>query len=897
MVLSICAIAGGMMTGWCSPLEARELYRSPRFVITDSTVVQGEHRATAVSPRQVVSTYVSDVRVTTPRHVAFKFSLDGRDNERGFGRDHHLVLPVEGGSITTPVYRFGESHPADTLRPETEETLAADIMVTVRLDLSGMHRAFDRGKMFVTPTGDSIRADEFTHVGIAGSVSPLTWSFSSLPHRDDLTLTDPDGDGIYTVILRFPAVQQGDGEDGPNTWTPATDIDADPRYHSPVLLTEALYNMALDEMNLDVQADSTFMAGKEWPGVWTRDVSYSILLSLAFLRPGICKNSLLAKVDDGRIIQDTGTGGSWPVSTDRMTWALAAHELYLTTGDRDWLARAFRIIRPSLQADRHAAFNPETGLFYGESSFLDWREQTYPRWMEPKDIYASHALGTNVVFYQTLQILADMARELGEPHAIFDRQAEQLKRAINRHLWQPKHGYYGQFLYGRQHLSLSPRSETLGEALAVLFGVADAERAQTIIRSTPVLEFGPPCIYPQIPVIPPYHNNGIWPFVVAYWTWASALAENQAAVEHGLASLYRSAALFATWKENMVADTGDYRGTQVNSDRQLWSVAGGLASVYRVLFGMRLTPNGLELHPFIPQACRGTHRLAGFPYRNATLDLTVTGWGSGIKSVEMDGLQVRSAIISADLEGRHIMTIELDGQMVRPDSIRLVGNQFSLDTPNPTVDPRGNQLQWTGVQTAGHHVVLENGHDITEHPGTVFTLPEPGRFSEFQVQAVSDSLGASFLSDPVVWVDSSRILSLPARATGAVLETAGRGFRGEGYLHLTRQQNTCLTWTVEIPATGRYRLTARYANGSGPVNTDNKCALRTVRVDGHESGVLVFPQRGVDRWSDWGNSNGVTLTVSRGSHTLELVYTPLDRNTNGEVNEVLVDALELVRIE
>ena len=88
------------------------------------------------------------------------------------------------------------------------------------------------------------------------------------------------------------------------------------------------------------------MAGAKWDGVWTRDISYSILLALAAIEPQIARTSLLRKVERGRIIQDTGTGGSWPCSTDRMTWALAAWEIYLSTGDRDdWLAQSFEIIR------------------------------------------------------------------------------------------------------------------------------------------------------------------------------------------------------------------------------------------------------------------------------------------------------------------------------------------------------------------------------------------------------------------------------------------------------------------------------------------------------------------------------------------------------------------------
>ncbi len=71
-----------------------------------------------------------------------------------------------------------------------------------------------------------------------------------------------------------------------------------------------------------IEPDSTFRTGKEWSGVWTRDISYSIILSLAYLQPKVAKYSLLRKVKNGVIVQDTGTGGAYPVSTDRMVWAM-----------------------------------------------------------------------------------------------------------------------------------------------------------------------------------------------------------------------------------------------------------------------------------------------------------------------------------------------------------------------------------------------------------------------------------------------------------------------------------------------------------------------------------------------------------------------------------------------
>jgi glycogen debranching enzyme len=279
-------------------------------------------------------------------------------------------------------------------------------------------------------------------------------------------------------------------------WVLKGDISRYPRLHSDYPLIDAVYNMSLEELQQDIRKDGAFMAGAKWEGVWTRDISYSILLSLAGIEPEVAKASLLRKVKNDRIIQDTGTGGSWPVSSDRMTWALAAWEIYRVTGDRDWLRRSFNIIRASALDDVHVVLSASTGLAQGESSFLDWREQTYPRWMTPVDIYNAQALGTNAVFYRTYRILASMARLLGEPAERWDQMADRIRDALNGRLWIPDRGYYGQYLYGRMSLSLSPRSEALGEALAILFNIPDPAKQDTILRSVPVLEYGIPCILP-----------------------------------------------------------------------------------------------------------------------------------------------------------------------------------------------------------------------------------------------------------------------------------------------------------------------------------------------------------------------------------------------------------------
>ena len=82
--------------------------------------------------------------------------------------------------------------------------------------------------------------------------------------------------------------------------------------------------------------------------------------------------------------------------------------------------------------------------------------------------------------------------------------------------------------------------------------------------------------------------------------------------------------------------------------------------------------------------------------------------------------------------------------------------------------------------------------------------------------------------------------------------------------------------TVDVPEAGDYLVEARYANGSGPVNTDNKAAIRSLFVDGSRAGSIVMPQRGDGLWTDWGWSNAVRVSFDASTHTLSLRFTPAD---------------------
>ncbi|HEX5829959.1 MAG TPA: hypothetical protein VFY16_03185, partial [Gemmatimonadaceae bacterium] len=711
-------IASALAAGAAAPLGAQEsgaggtrvLYRSPEFTLTDTSVQQGRFAAIAVSRDRIETTYPR-----AAREVMFKFSINGADNEFAPGEDHMFYVRPRDGRIVTPVYTFGVLDPPRTPEPEDAPVPGEEgtAQVTIRLDMRHVLASFGATGEYDPPNGPPVRAEDFRGVYVAGNAEPLSWDFARLRPGSPFELTDPDGDSIYTVTLPFEAAYTRPAERyGGTAWTRRRDLSRFPQLTSPQRLVDALYRLSLEELlELRREDDGALTAGAKWPGIWTRDLAWGALLAFTPIAPDEVRQSLLAKVDStGRIIQDTGTGGSWPVSTDRVAWTVAAWELYAVTGDRDWLRTAYDIARRSAEADLLSALDPVTGLFRGESSFLDWREQSHPRWMDAKDIYGSQALGTNALHHAAYAALARMATELegpGSPAAArFDSIATMVRRGMNTHLWQADRGWYGQFRYGRNFLATSPRAEGLGEALSVIYGVADSARRETLARRMPVVPFGVPSFWPYIADVPPYHNAGIWPQVVGFWAWAAAEVRNEAAVVHALASIYRAAGFFLTNKENMVAATGHFEGTELNSDRLIGSVGANLATVHRVLFGMRFHADRLEFEPFVPRAYRGERTLRGVRYRGATLTVMVRGHGDAVASAMLDGRPVARAEIPATLTGAHTLEITMNGA-TRPSAITIVEHRSAPATPR--VSLRGGRLAWAAVEGAARYVVHRNG--------------------------------------------------------------------------------------------------------------------------------------------------------------------------------------------
>ncbi|WP_422107154.1 MGH1-like glycoside hydrolase domain-containing protein [Winogradskyella sp.] len=861
------------------------IYQSESFEIYKDKVVQGENIAEVVSPIHLKSNYRSPASTTFSRLVKFKFSINEKDNELAPGADHWLIIGDD--QHESEVVTFGANPQPIPDQPNTY--LSTNYEFTFKVDVSPVLKQFEEKGFYEAFNGTKVAKADFKGFYIAGGSEPLTWDFVNLDSQG-LKLQPTDDKHIYSITVTLNPYNEAEAQD--KAWNLSEDISNRPQYVSQQPIVDALFNLSLEEAIKNIEPDSTLRTGAKWGGVWTRDVSYSILLAFAYHEPEVAKISLRKKVRRGRIIQDTGSGGAWPVSSDRTTWCLAAWEIYKVTGDKDWLDEVYPIIKNTLEDDYKTIYDERFGLYSGESSFLDWREQTYPKWMDNRDIYVSHNLGTNVVHYQAHRILAEMAKLKGEDATIFNERADHIKKGINDHLWLQDQGYYAQFMYGREDLMLSPRYEALGEALAILFGVADAEKAASIISKSPLTEFGATCIYPQIPDIPPYHNNGIWPFVQSYWNWAAAKTGNEAVLNHGLASVYRAAGLFLTNYENMVAETGDFLGTEINSHRMLWSMAGNLAMVHRVFMGMEFTTDGLAFNPVIPSAYGGERSLSNFKYRDAILNITVSGHGTKIKSVMIDGKTVDKAFIASDASGTHEIVIEMANNDFPNKGINSVENHF---TPTTVLAKKeGDFVTWQAIKEAKAYRIYKNGNFVKTTTDTAFKNDEEG-YASYMISAVDEKGYEGFASEPVIFAND--VLTIEAERFAAASTLPYSNFSGNGFVELTLNKNRELDFTFEVEKAGTYILDFKYANGSGRWNTNNKCAIRSLTVNNQYEGVVVMPQRGKDEWSDWGFSNVHQVQLKAGTNTVKVHFEDWNNNMNVDVNTAMLDYLRLIFIK
>jgi len=859
------------------------LWKSETFNVYNDSVTDHSFKAQILSTTEIRSNaYQED------RELIFKFCLLSHNDELPLFINHSVLVYPENQHAVIDI-KFGKQLNQLGERADRNYFLKENTSVTFRLDMREIVSQIKISGTYNLGNDKIITAKDLDHIYITGNKKPLISYADDCFKNESYHLTDPDGDGIYELTQVFNTGNEKFTSRKSDSVVPGL-----PTYKSDQLIVDALYNLSVNELHQLERPDGLLNSARDWPGVWTRDNSYSDILAIAYLLPDKAMACLKSRVRNGKIIQDTGTGGSWPVSTDRVVWITAAWEVYKVTGDKQWLKYLLEVAENIVNSDSKVIYG-RNGLVMGESSFLDRRRQTYPEWMNPLDIAKSQCLGTNVLHYNAFKIISLARKESGLPVGKYDSLAASLRESVIRNLWLSDKSYFSQYIYGNQQNIVSPRAEALGEALTVLFDLADRETSRKVIANTPVVGYGIPVMFPQTPLSSYYQSDAIWPFVQGYWNWAAAKMQNEKALTHGLAALYRAGALFLTNKENMLASNGRIKGLEGNSDAQLWSLSANLAMVYRVFCGMTFETNALTFNPAVPEVYGGIKNISGFRYRKSELDITIKGYGTQIKSFLLDGNKSNSNSIPGNLQGKHSVEIVLSNNKFSDQSFNLTENLFAPATPEVML--KSNQISWKPVTEAIKYTIWKDGIKLSETGDTVFTIESAGNHSaEFQVSATGKTALVSFLSEAVIFPAKNVAAVLEAEDYGNASSKTVKGTSGKGFIELTRQRNTSVTIPVEITESGNYVFEFRFSNGSGDFTTDDKCALRSLYVDGAYTETMIFPQMGSHgEWDKWEISPSAPMHLSKGKYILTLQLDPFNENINGDVNDAFLDKIEIIK--
>jgi Bacterial alpha-L-rhamnosidase 6 hairpin glycosidase domain len=590
--------------------------------------------------------------------------------------------------------------------------------------------------------------------------------------------------------------------------------------HTAGALFDGLFAMAQDDLRQDsVTAISDdafdhgqsmpcvcFETGVKWHYVWTRDLSYSVDLGLWRFDRARAKASLLFKLSDVRDsptpsspdsmnerypMQDTGSGGSWPVSTDRIVWFLGARHLL---DDRAFADQVYRALTDTLVQDRQYVFDDALGLYRGETSFLDWREQTYPGWTAKNVVFIaqSFALSTNVLHYQALQLAIQMAEQRNDPKAAgYRAQAETLKAAINAHFWRADRGMYMSYIGGDG--APMEAYDLLGLSLAITSGVADPERARQSLANYPAYAAGSPVIWPERVDQPIYHNRAIWPFVSAYALRAARTVNDPERISHELRSLMRGAALSGSNMENfdlttqaVHVDDGKLSGPVVDSPRQLWSVAGYLNMVTEGVFGLNDDGQIEAKLPvsLVPMLFGNSDRISlQLPGGRITL----------VRPAALDGNLLVTGTVQRHGTDR---VVELKSVRVPVTPLRLDAPMFASPTPDaPTVMRDGKHWR---VSIKGSGLLYLNGQSQGAINGS----------KQFDVQPVQQCFSVTQRSH-----DGLESLPSPAVCVGDSVRVSGAWPRA---------------WVA--PTNGQFQATLTYNNDHGPINTGVTAAVKLLVV-------------------------------------------------------------------
>lgn len=698
----------------------------------------------------------------------------------------------------------------------------------------------------------------------------------------------PDGiiDTKGTVTVNSPTSITSTTSGTAKTWTQTKNTSDMPVFRAPnTPLAEAVYNLSMEETvinKFESEFGTAFYTGETWRKVWTRDTAMACEFSLAAIYPEISLNCAKEKVVhfNGFEVfeQDTGTGGSYPVSTDKIITYLSVWEIYLSTGDESVLEYFYDICLNNIKQDYNTVYDEESGLMKGETCGLDWRSQTYPDWMgnEVEESLANIAEGkatsVNMIYLGVLQRMIQTADILGkDDKAFLQEKYDALYEAVTDRLWHDELGAYAAWEYPSYMGSpLAYKIDCIANGYALWFEIGSEEQLQSIAENYPLVTYGANVVYPNKQgelehKDRVYHNRGVWPGWEAQLMLAGAQHGYDELSEEIWNSCITAAATSLVNKEVVDFTTGE--GIHVN--HQLWSIASTLSGYYKVLFGMIYDTDGITFEPYVPEWMEGPFYIDNYTYCDATIDLSLTGKGSQIVSITVNGENVgTSYTLPFGAKGKYKIDIVVSENANEYDdeTVNLNDEKNHVICPKmPEAKLSGNTLTW-GAQSGCTYKVW-TGSEYVDCATNSYTI-DPSVYGAYSVVVVSRDGVWSEMSRPViVSPDRIKIEAENCTLTGMSKTTvSGKQVVTDVFSASAERE---LKINVNIEEAGQYLFWACYNDfSSNDPNSCSNCAIRSVFVDGQDVGAMFFPVVNYD----FQTSTHLLLQLSEGNHEIVVKF-------------------------
>lgn len=426
------------------------------------------------------------------------------------------------------------------------------------------------------------------------------------------------------------------------------------------------------------------IAGSDYSTPWTRDGSINIMNAGGYLDPEVAENTLWAvlKKENGRILID---GEYW----DAIIWVLGAWSLYLYTGDKEFLRKAFEVTKEALKFYEETEFDSEKNLFrgpgvygdgvaaypdtyvkHGESSILQFAYEC-PEYCVKQGVgLPMFTLSTNCVYYASYILADKMCQELEiDSPEDYVKKAVAMKTAINEHFWMENKGRY-RYLIDPYH-NCDEYMEGIGNAFVVRFGIADKERSAKVLENQHITAAGIPCVWPNFdryiqhkddypyiweeigkPSAPGTvhygrHCGPVWPFIQAFWGDAAIRNGREDLFEYELFKMAEHAYRDGFFAEVLHPDTEElYGGIQefnkqgigevCSCRKQTWSATGYIHMIFMNVLGMEYKQDGVHFNPYLPEGISFIN-VTDFCIREKKVNVSVTGKGHQIDSFLVNG--------------------------------------------------------------------------------------------------------------------------------------------------------------------------------------------------------------------------------------------------------------------